>query len=167
MKHLNPFNKLAKVIEELEFYWNKSSVRYGPVASSLELDEFYQKNKLLLPDDLFKYFLRLNGTFNEYDDNLFEFNSLSKFQIISEYFKEWDGIPDYTPLIIKEEIQDYFIFANHEFHLFSYGIRLYKEPTEFNEVRVFCGAESKQIGNSFSDFITLYLSFSDMLFFQS
>jgi hypothetical protein len=155
-----------EIIEELELHWAKSSLRFGQVASGKDLAEFYQKNSLLLPDDLIKYFTKLNGTFNEYDDNLFEFNSLSKFQSFSEYFKEWDGVPDYTLQIFREEVKGYFIFANHEFHLFSYGIRLYEQPTNFNEVRVFCGAESREIGKSFSDFIKLYLNYSELLFFN-
>lgn len=157
---------MTNSIEQLKSYWNKSAIEYGPVASRVDLNNFYQQNNLFLPEDLTDYFLHLNGTLNKYDDNLFEFNALTKFQSISKYFKGWDGIPDYSPLIVQDIIKDYFVFANHEFHLFCYGIRLYKEPTKFNEIRIFCGKESNEIGSSFSDFISLYLNYSDLLFFQ-
>lgn len=52
----------------------------------------------------------------------------------------------------------FIVFADFQFDFFAYAIRLYSRTSVKNEVFVLCGNEFKQIADSFSGFIDLYMA---------
>lgn len=145
---------------ELETKWRNENVNHPSVASSNELNLFQKREKVVIPDDLVKYFLSLNGTGGECTDDLFEFYPLSKMQTVKDEFKDWKGIPSHQILLSINEVNNLYVFANANFNLFVYAIRLNESLTKPNEVYVLCGDKYKKITSSFSEFVQLYLDSS-------
>jgi hypothetical protein len=139
------------------------------VASTASIEEIlsFQKNKqLFLPQDVMEYFKSFNGTSDEYNDRFFCFYSLREFKTLKEKFEGWNGTPKYQDIIhTLKEHSDCYVFADYEFHLFVYAIRLYETETSNNEVYAICGEEYRVIANSFTDFIHKYYNDSDDLRF--
>ncbi|ATL49383.1 hypothetical protein COR50_20600 [Chitinophaga caeni] len=86
----------------------------------------------------------LNGTGEEYTDELYEFYSIEKIKKVSKEFQEWEGVPNHQSLINLIVIKDLFVFANFSFNQFVYAIKLSQEETENNEVYILCGKEYKK-----------------------
>lgn len=152
-----------KHIAELETKWRIENVGHSPVATKIDLKVFQEKNNVILPGDLVEYFQSLNGTDGDYTDDLFEFYSIKKIQPIKDAYKDWKGIPSYQNLQDVKEVDELYVFANTNFHLFAYAIRLNNAPQKKNEVYVICGDKYKKIADSFSEFITLYINSSPKL----
>jgi len=153
-------------LEKIKLKWEVESLnKFHPI--DLEaIQSFEQKNDVVLPDGLKEYFKMLNGTGEEYTDELYEFYSIEKIKKVSEEFQEWEGVPNHQSLINLNVIKDLFVFANFSFNQFVYAIKLSQEETENNEVYILCGEEYKKIANTFSEFLDLYLSNSIELQFN-
>ena len=147
-------------LKELETKWRSENINHTSTASHNELELFQKKEKVVIPGDLAKYFQSLNGTGGECTNDLFEFYSFSKIQKVKDEFKDWKGIPSHQMLLNINEVNNLFVFANANFNLFAYAIRLNEVLTKPNEVYVLCGDKYKKITNSFSEFIQLYLDSS-------
>jgi hypothetical protein len=146
------------LLKKLEEKWRGEGIKnYNPINLDY-IQTFQNKNDVLLPSDLSEYFKKLNGTSEEYTDELYEFYSIERIKKVSEEFEKWHGIPNYQSLLNLSEIENLFVFANYSFNLFAYAIKLYHEKMEINEVFVLCGDNYKKIANSFSEFIELYLN---------
>lgn len=145
-------------LEKLKLKWEEESINKFRPIDLVAILSFERKNNIVLPDDLKEYFNILNGTGEEYTDELYEFYSIEKLKKVSEEFQEWEGIPNHKNLIHLNVTKDLFVFANYSFSQFVYAIKLSPEKTEINEVYILCGEEYKKIGNTFSKFLDLYLS---------
>ncbi|PSL17649.1 SMI1/KNR4 family protein [Dyadobacter jiangsuensis] len=145
---------------ELEKKWRNENVNRTLPANKADLELFQEKYNIALPDDLANYLQSLNGTGGDCTDDLFEFYSIKKIKKIKEEFKDWVGIPNYQKLLSIKEINDLYVFANMNFNLFAYAIKLTKSLEEANEVYILCGDKYKKIADSFSEFINLYLDSS-------
>ncbi|GGN10688.1 hypothetical protein GCM10010967_53210 [Dyadobacter beijingensis] len=152
-----------KHIAELETKWRIEKVGHPPVATKVDIKIFQEKHNVILPSDLVEYFQSLNGTDGDCTDDLFEFYSIHKIQPVNDAYKDWKGIPNYQDLQDVKDVDDLYVFANTNFHLFAYAIRLNCLPSKKIEVYVICGDRYKKIADSFSEFITLYLSSSPKL----
>ncbi len=153
-------------LEKLKVKWEEESLNEFYPIDLESIQSFERINNVVLPDDLKEYFKMLNGTCEEYTNELYEFYSIKKIKKVSDEFQEWGGIPNYQSLINLNVIKDLFVFANFSFNLFVYAIKLSQEETDNNEVYILCGEEYKKIGNTFSEFLDLYLSNSIELQFN-
>ncbi len=155
---------LENQLTQLETEW--SSQFMNVLASENDILSFQLKYNILIPNDLKVFFLRLNGTNGKYDGRFFEFFSLKEFQNIDEKLKNKDGSPDYSNIVNTfDGYKTTFVFANFDFYLFSYAIRLYEDKTSNNEVYVLCGDEYGKVANSFTEFVDLYLNNLEKLLF--
>ncbi len=146
------------LIEKFKELLISESITIGKPVTKEEITLFESKYNISLPKDMVNYFQIINGTNEEYDNNLFQFYSLNQFKNIDEELKNWTGIPDYSDIVnVLKDSKKYFVFADYSFHMFTYAIRLSNNKLEKNEVYVLCGDEYKKIANNFSEFIELYL----------
>lgn len=152
------------LLELLKNKWNLEGVTsFTPVKDS-ELISFQHTNNIVLPCDMTEYLNILNGTNSECTDTLYEFYSLNRIKTIDEEFKSWEGIPNYKDLLnIISSPEQLYVFANYQFNLYVYAIRLYETSTNENEIYVFCGQEYKMISNTFSKFLEEYINDSDLI----
>ncbi|WP_437921156.1 SMI1/KNR4 family protein [Sphingobacterium sp. LRF_L2] len=153
-------------LEKLKLKWEDESLNKFHSVDLESVQSFEQKNNVVIPDGLKEYFKTLNGTGEEYTDELYEFYSIEKIKKVSEEFQEWEGVPNHQSLVNIDMIKDLFVFANFSFNQFVYAIKLSQEETESNEVYILCGEEYKKIANTFSEFLDLYLSNSVELQFN-
>ncbi len=145
-------------LQKIKEKWMKESIiTFQPVDIESILN-FQIKNNIIVPNDLKEYFKILNGTGGEYTTELYEFYSIERIKKVLEEFQDWKGIPNYQPLVNLNDTKNLFVFANFSFNLFAYGIKLYEEKRDINEIYVFCGEKYKKISNNFSDFLELYLN---------
>lgn len=154
-------------LKKLTEKWQKESINSFSPANLTSIQAFQSKNNVVLPNDLIEYFSILNGTGNEYTDDLYEFYPIERIKTVSNEFRDWNGIPNYQPLVNLVNTQRLFVFANFSFNLFVYAIKLNKETAENNEVYVLCGEEYKKIANNFTGFLELYLNDSIELQFNT
>lgn len=143
-------------LEKIKGKWAKENVKNFQPVDVDYIQMFESKNNVVLPNDLKEYFRVLNGTGLECTDELYEFYPIERIKRVSEEFQDWEGIPNYRPLVNVMDTQDLFVFANFSFNLFVYAIKLCQEKALANEVYVLCGEEYKKIANSFSNFLDLY-----------
>lgn len=154
-----------EVLESLRNIWNIDKIQLESPANELDITEFQEINNVKFPADLMAYFRKLNGTNDQYDANLFQFYSLARIKNLEDEFKNWNGIPRYSDVLKKmEDFDQYYVFANYNIDLFAYAIRLYKENRE-NDIIAICGGEYRQVSNTFNEFLELYLSQSELLWF--
>lgn len=152
-------------LKELKEKWVIENALYGLAEEEENLLLFQEKNKVVLPLDLIGYFKSLNGTGGEYTNDLFEFYSIDRIQMVKDELKDYKGSPDYSDLLEMDETSGLYVFANYNFNLFAYAIRLYPEFSTENEVYILCGDQYKKIANSFTEFIELYLNDARELYF--
>lgn len=145
-------------LEKLKLKWEEESINKFRPIDLVAILSFERKNNIVLPDDLKEFFKISNRTGEEYTDELYEFYSIEKMKKVSEEFQEWEGIPNHKYLTNLNVTKDLFVFANYSFNQFVYAIKLSNEKTEINEVYILCGKEYKKIGNTFLEFLDLYLS---------
>ena len=125
---------------------------------------FESANGLLLPPDLVEYFKLLENTTDKMDANLYEFYTVDQFKSIKNDLAFSRGIPDYGNIVnTLDGCENCFVFADYQFNLFAYAIRLHRQPEGVNEIYVICGDEYKIIAKSFSDFLDLYFDDSTEL----
>ncbi len=153
-------------LEKLKKKWKEESLNNFHPIDMNSIQAFQSKNGVVLPEDLKEFFKSLNGTSEEYTDELYEFYSIERIKKVSEEFQEWKGVPNYQFLVNLNIIKDLFVFSNFSFNQFVYAIKLSQEETDNNEVYILCGEEYKKIGNTFSEFLDLYLSNSIELQFN-
>jgi len=152
-------------LEKLKLKWEEESLsEFFPIDLEI-IRSFELKNNVILTSDLKDYFKTLNGTGEEYTDELYEFYSIEKVKKVSEEFRDWEGVPNYQSLIKNDVTKDLFVFANFSFNQFVYAIKLSPEETDDNEVYILCGGDYKKIAKTFSEFIDLYLNNSIQLQF--
>jgi len=149
-----------KFIRELEEKWRNENVEHASPASRLDLESFQEKYNVVLPDDVANYLQLLNGTGGDCTDDLFEFYSINRIRTVKDEFWDWKGIPNYQKLLKVKEIADLYVFANVNFNLFVYAIKLNKTLIEKNDIYILCGDKYKKIAGSFSEFINLYINSS-------
>lgn len=151
-------------LEELKRTWGWEG---NPTLSNNdEIRTFELLNKKVLPPDMREYFKTINGT-NGYDDDLFCFFSLADFKPINEIFTKLNRTADLDSLKKGiENLDSVYIFAEHHFHLFSYGINLFEQESNRNDIYIFCGNSFHIIANNFSDFIELCLKDSEKIYFS-
>src|SRR5688572_28953418 len=139
---------------ELRSKWLNENVILASVANREDMLLFQERNGVIIPDDMARYFQTVNGTGGEYTDDLYEFNSLNKLQNIIHAFKGWKGIPDYRGILsLLPDEERIFVFGNYQCNLFAYAIKLHRDPSSSNEVFIICGAKYKVIAHSFSEFV--------------
>ena len=153
-------------LEKLKQKWEEENLNNFHPIDLKSIQTFERKNNVVLPDDLKDFFRMLNGTSEEYTDELYEFYSIDRMKKVSEEFTEWRGVPNYQSLVNFNFIKGLFVFANFSFNQFVYAIELSQERTENNEVYILCGEEYKKIGSTFSEFLDLYMSDSIELQFN-
>lgn len=153
-------------LKKLKEKWEEESLNDSYPIDIDSIQTFQSENSVVLPDDLKEYFKTLNGTGEEYTDELYEFYSIDRLKKVSEEFEEWKGVPNYQSLVSLNHIKDLFVFANFSFNLFVYAIKLRREKIDNNEVYILCGEEYKKIANTFSEFLDLYLNNSIELQFN-
>jgi hypothetical protein len=135
-------------------------------ATESDISTFVEAAGMILPEDLIDYFKILNGTSGEYDERFFAFYSLQEFVNLNDKFRDWNGIPKYKDILVSfENASNCYVFADYQFHLFTYAIQLDTIGGIKNEVYAICGGEFRVIANSFSHFIDRYLDDSDDLQF--
>ena len=141
----------------------KAVASTAPIA---EILSFQKNEQLFLPQDLIEYFKDFNGTSGEYNDRFFCFYSLREFKTLKQKFEGWNGTPKYQGIMqTLREHSNCYVFADYEFHLFAYAIRLYETETSANEVYAIAGEEYRIIANSFTEFIHKYYNDCDDLRF--
>lgn len=145
-------------LQKLKEKWNFENISCFKPTDLYFIEKFQLNNNVILPNDIIEYFKTLNGTGEEYTDELYEFYSLERIKQVSKEFQDWKGAPDYQNLLTLNEAKDLFVFANFSFNLFAYAIRLSNKETDVNEIFVLCGGDYKKIANSFSEFLELYLN---------
>lgn len=151
-------------IKQLRDKWAEQNIYPGMTASSLEINNFQHNRKVCLPEDLCSFFKLINGTNEKYDKNFFEFYSINKIDDIVGHYKDWMGIPDYKDIVLTlNEPENHFVFANYLNHLYAYTIRLDKFKENNNGVFVICGDKYKQVADSFTEFIKLFLEGSQKI----
>lgn len=146
------------MLKKLKEKWEVEGVNGFYPADIDSIQTFQSKNNIVLPNDLKEYFKVLNGTREEYTDELYEFYSINRIKKVSEESQDWKGVPNHQFLVKLNDTRNLFVFANFNFNLFAYAINLYQEEIDINEVYVLCGEEYKKIANTFSDFLNLYLN---------
>ena len=147
--------------------WVQDRITTNLPAKDEEISLFQIANNVVLPKDLVDYLKSLNGTGQDYTNDLYEFYSLDRIKNVNEEFNDWKGIPDYKKLsLVLKDSMKLFVLANYQFNLFAYAIRLDSDSSIENSVFVICGDEFKKIAKSFSDFILLYLNDSIELQFN-
>jgi hypothetical protein len=151
---------------QIKHIWSFEGISLFELASDVSLDVFEQRYQVVLPPDLRDYFKQLNGTQQLYDSHMFQFYELKSFVPIRQLYDDWEGVPDYglIPSTLKNHQQVY-VFANFSNHLYAYGIRLYSEAAEKNEIYVICGGDYHPIAESFTQFVDLYLEDNEALYF--
>lgn len=148
-------NQLA----ELKIKWQAEGVNVSTVASEDDVALFEIKHDVSLPDDMIGYFKLLNGTGGDCAINLYAFYSIHRIKNVVDAFRDQDGVPSYKNLAsILPDSDGIYVFADFQFNFYAYGIRLYSRPSVKNEVFVLCGDAYKQIADSFSEFIDLYMA---------
>jgi hypothetical protein len=154
-------------LNKLKLFWNSSKIFNFETATPKDIQLFYSRTNLILPEDLGEYFQTLNGTNEDYDENLFKFYSLSQFKKINETYKDWKGVPEYGDIVYSfKNYENCFVFADYSFSIFAYALKLYPRQTETNEVYIISGGVYKIIANSFKAFLDLYLKDSPLLYFN-
>ena len=157
---------MQHMIAELSTILRQNQIPPGSGTHESTLRTFETRNGVLLPPDLREYFLNINGTNGGYDHRLFEWNGIDRFLPVEKYFEGYSGVPNYQPLSESlTNAHEHFVFANHEFHLFSYGITLSATLDLPNQVYIFCGEKFQVIASSFTEFVDLYLNDSGLLYF--
>jgi len=150
------------IIKELKTKWRSEGVTTTPSLDKHIIKLFQDENGVVLPNDFIEYILELNGTGGEPTNELFEFYSIERIKQIQVEFSEWKGIPSYKNLSEKvSEVDQLYVFANYQFNLYAYAIRLHSHYVGKNEVYVFCGNEYKIIADNFSDFLEKYVEDSE------
>ncbi|MBD2768747.1 SMI1/KNR4 family protein [Hymenobacter sp. BT664] len=119
------------------------------------ITDFEQKHRISIPTDLQEYFLYLNGSRGEYDDNFFRFYPLDNFLNVRFKFEDWIGMPYYKDLNqTLFPIEECFVFADYLFHSLTLAIHLYKDKESVldNYIYCLCGGKYKIVAKSFTEF---------------
>lgn len=141
------------------------ATRTAAVATPETLEAFEQATGLLLPADMSRYFLTVNGSNDEYDANFFAFYTLGHFESIADKFADYHGAPKYSDLLHTfDQSSTCYVFADFMISLMAYAIQLHPGPSPTNTVYVLCGGVYNPIASSFSEFLDLYLMDSDRLY---
>ena len=134
-------------------------------STDAELRVLQEQLQVNLPADLAEYFLLINGTGGEYTKNMFEFYSINNFKNIKVYYEDWEGIPSYNKACSNlVGCENYFCFANSNFHSYAYAIYLSNELSESGKVYTICGEDYREISTSFNEFLALYMNDSEDLY---
>jgi len=154
-------------ISEIKKRLNSNESETIELTTDSEILLFQKEHNLILPRDLIAYFKTINGGNNEYDSNLYKLYRFQDFKSIDTSLKNWNGIPDYSNIVnTLKEFENYYVFADYFFNMFTYAIKLNKFEATGNEVLVICGDEYKVIANNFSGFLDLYINNSIELQFK-
>jgi hypothetical protein len=156
----------VNTFDQVKAKWLSESVLASIMATKNEVSNFATENKKSIPFDLAEYFEQLNGTNQEYDNNLFQFNSLFEFENLVVRFQDWKGSPDHKQLLTKlKDPQNYYVFGNYCFQMFIYVIKLSESKDQENEILICCDGQYQKICTHFIEFLTLYLNDDPKLYF--
>lgn len=138
---------LARLVES----WRQSGARVRPGVSAEDLAGFEERQRVLLPESVRRYFLAADGTGEDYDDSFCRFYPLGQVRPVSE---ELPDAPD------RLEYPDCFVFAEWACWAWGYAFRLTGNPTQPAPViRVEGGIRpGPEIAPSFEGFLELYLA---------
>lgn len=154
-------------IRKIKEFWRDSDIELTHFIKQERITQFQEQKGILLPDDLIDYFEQVNGSSYEYDTKLFQFYSFDQFVKITDKYKDWKGVPDYKNIAsVLHQAENCYVFADYNFNLFSYAIRLFDIPSNTNEIYIVCGHNYKIIAKSFSSFLDLYLTDDISLYFE-
>ncbi|MDQ0108378.1 hypothetical protein J2T02_003511 [Chitinophaga terrae (ex Kim and Jung 2007)] len=150
---------ITNYIEKVKERWKEDGINHAVPAPNENISSFSLKTNKHLPQDLAAYFTHLNGMAGVCDQKLFRFYALSEFRTVREELGDWEGGPDYRNIVTKlDGHEDCYVFADYCFHLSTYAIRLYDQPSGNNEIYVICGEVFKIVATSFTEFMDLYLA---------
>ena len=153
------------LLQELKNRWERAGNLNSELATRAALQRFEVTAQTPLPADLSHYFQLINGSNKLYDEGFFCFYSLSEVQSIPVKFRDYHGIPKYSDLLhTLPSCERYYVFADYEFHLMAYAIRLDSEP-ERQAVYVLCGGKYRLVASDFTAFLEAYLYDPDSLLF--
>jgi hypothetical protein len=153
-------------IKQLRLKWEDESIKIFRPASSYLIQTFEKNYGVIIPNDLREYLTTLNGTGGECTNELYEFYPIERIKKISEEFHNWNGVPNYQSIVERNELKDLFVIANFFFNQFVYAVKLNQSENGSNEVYILCGEEYKLIGNTFLEFLDLYINNSIELQFN-
>lgn len=141
--------------ELLKACWLAEGPPIHPGASEEQIRSFEARYAVLLPDDLRKYLMVVNGTgrYSGLDDRLFCFWSLEEFTTLRE---------EYPGATCFEEPDAYFLFADHSVNLPAYAIRLSSVQSGLNPIIAVYSDNrqysSQRVADSFAAFAEEYLA---------
>lgn len=151
-------NAIIEQLAGVREIWTRWDVVSSELTNFNDIHLFEIEHKVKIPYDLFQYFLLLNGTRDEYDNNLIRFYSFKQFLPINKELVKFQGTPNYKNIVkTLVEHENCYVFADYSFHLSAYAIRLNKNDLGRNDIYLIQGSGYSIIANSFTDFMNLYL----------
>ncbi len=149
--------------ESLKRHWLQQNVPKDQLlrgASEAEITAFEACHNVRLPDDLRQYFLTVNGIGGskgaEMDGDLFSFWPISAVKSVADYYVN-------APHFEESDPASLFIFADYCIECHYYAIQLNPDSEQPTPVYLTTETPKYQFGNSFADFIELYLANPDFL----
>ncbi|WP_394665099.1 SMI1/KNR4 family protein [uncultured Chryseobacterium sp.] len=128
-----------------------------------EIEAFQKKYDVEISEDLYDYYLEINGSGNDTLNNLYEFYSISNTKKINEELINFRGIPDYSQLNF-DGMENVFIFGGYQFNLYAFGIELHQDISSENRIYIFNGKDFRIMAKSFTEFVDLYLNKPDEIY---
>src|SRR5262245_9005382 len=152
--------------ERLRNYWSSIGVRLGSGVSQPALKSFESNYGVEFPEDFHDYISTIGGMEEGFSDsNLVSFWLFDQIKSVPEMLTHFAGIPNYSRIgkHLKEP-DSYFVFADFLIWSHVYAIKLNSNQSEKNQILWICGSEHKQIAESFSIFLQMYLDDPESLF---
>jgi hypothetical protein len=149
--------------QKLRVYWKSLglNVQRGVPESAVRL--FETQNSLILPPDVRDYFLNVNGMEqvcgHDCDANGFSFWPL---QLVKSAPAVCAAESIGAPTLPNAE--QYYVFADYMQWSWAYAIRLGSEPWGINDVVHVGTVAPKAVAGSFTEFVELYLTNSQVLY---
>lgn len=139
-----PWNRIIK-------HWRRCNIPIRPGVSPAAIEVFQTKYRIALPADVRDYFLSVDGTGDQMDDEMLRFWPLTEAKPVR---KEWVAN---IPRSDRPLYHECFEFADYCIDAWSYAVKLLDDTTQVGPVfRLGGDPIAKQITASFREFMTQY-----------
>ena len=155
---------MRQAYELLIDYWKSQNIRIANGENQTALREFEKKNAVVLPPDLWAYFLNLNGMpqigGQDCDQRGFAFWPLIRVNSVAE-----ECAKQSVPIRAVDKPNEYFVFA--DYMQWSWAYAIYLGPSGPNQVIHVGTVQPKVVAGSFTEFVGLYVRDAKDLYIDS
>ena len=147
-----------ELFSRLIAFWSDSAIKMNAGADEAALRRFESHYRVMLPSDMRRYFLHVDGMAEDEMDPVHHvrFWSVQELQPVPDAFED--------PVYQEQVFRDFYIFADYSLWAHAYAIRLADMVTLRHGVCIVGGEAPRTVAGSFAEFIESYLVRPQMIF---